>query len=82
MLRFKKLKSICLRPIFDSYNYLFCSAWNERTNSYKTAKFDIVMDTTCAQAKVFELAGMYNIVKHVAEVSIKIESFYTNFSNI
>ena len=68
--------------MFDSYNYLFCSAWNDRTNSYKTAKFDIVMDQEAAQAKVFELAGMYNIVKHVAEVSIKIESFYTDFSNI
>jgi hypothetical protein len=58
---------ICSRPIYDSYNYIYYSAWNDRTHSYKTAKFDIVVGQEAAQAKVFELAGMYNIVKHVAE---------------
>ena len=43
--------------------------WNDRTTSYKNAKFDIVVDTKAAQANVFELTGMYHIVKHVVEVS-------------
>ena len=52
----------------DKTNLIF-SAWNERTNAYKTAKFDIAVEQDCPQGKVFELTGMYNIVKHVAEVS-------------
>ena len=45
------------------------SAWNERTNSYKNAAFDIVMDQSVAQGRVFELAGLHDLVKHVTEVS-------------
>lgn len=43
------------------------SAWNERTNSYKTAEFDIVMDPTITQGKVFDMTGISEIVKHVTE---------------
>lgn len=45
------------------------SAWNERTNAYKSAKFDIVMDKNASQKRVFEQAGIYDLVKHVTEVS-------------
>lgn len=30
------------------------SAWNERTNAYKTSKFDIVLDQDVTQNRVFE----------------------------
>ena len=46
------------------------SAWNDRTNSYKNADFDIVIDQAAQQGRVFELAGLHDLVKHVAEVSI------------
>lgn len=51
------------------------SAWNDRTNSYKNAEFDIVIDQAAQQGRVFELAGLHDLVKHVAEVSIIISLF-------
>jgi hypothetical protein len=51
------------------------SAWNDRTNSYKNADFDIVIDQAAQQGRVFELAGLHDLVKHVAEVSIIIILF-------
>ena len=48
------------------------SAWNDRTNSYKNANFDIVLDQSVTQAKVFDQAGIYGLVKHVIDVSIVI----------
>ena len=59
-----------LNSMFSSY-----SAWNERTNSYKNANFDIVIDQAAQQGRVFELAGLHDLVKHVAEVSIFIVVF-------
>ena len=54
----------CILSIISSY-----SAWNDRTNSYKNAEFDIVIDQAAQQGRVFELAGLHDLVKHVAEVS-------------
>ena len=54
----------CILSIISSY-----SAWNDRTNSYKHAEFDIVIDQAAQQGRVFELAGLHDLVKHVAEVS-------------
>ena len=51
------------------------SVWNDRTNSYKNAEFDIVIDQAAQQGRVFELAGLHDLVKHVAEVSIIISLF-------
>lgn len=43
------------------------SAWNDRTNGYKNANFDIVLDQSVTQAKVFDQSGMYGLVKHVID---------------
>ena len=47
-----------------------CSAWNERTNSYKNCEFDIVIDQNATQGRVFEQTGLYDLVKHVVDVSL------------
>ena len=57
-----------LTHIFDVISSY--SAWNDRTNSYKNAEFDIVIDQAAQQGRVFELAGLHDLVKHVAEVSV------------
>ena len=59
-----------IHSIISSY-----SAWNDRTNSYKNAEFDIVIDQAAQQGRVFELAGLHDLVKHVAEVSVIIILF-------
>ena len=60
--------------IMISLTFLFVqnsfSAWNERTNSYKNANFDIVLDQNVTQSAVFNQSGMYNLVKHVIDVSV------------
>ena len=48
---------------------LFCSAFNERTNAYKNAAFDILFDHEASQGQIFADCGVPNLVKQVVEVS-------------
>lgn len=49
-------------------NNLFKSAFNDRTNSYKNAQFDYVLEQTANQRRVYDKAGINDMVKNVVEV--------------
>ena len=48
---------------------LHCSAYNERTNAYKNAAFDILFDHEASQGQIFADCGCHNLVKQVVDVS-------------